>query len=99
MLRDMKQRYPNKPIILGEIGAEETPGHDKGEWVRQAYEQMLRDPQVVGAVWFNMNKEADWRINSSAGSLAAYRVAMQNGVVSDRYDDAVLSRAGLVASR
>jgi glycosyl hydrolase family 26 len=99
MLKDMKQRYPNKPIILGEIGAEETAGRDKGEWVRQAYEQMLRDPQVVGAVWFNMNKEADWRINSSAGSLAAYRTAMENGVVSDHYDDNVLSRAALIASK
>jgi hypothetical protein len=99
MLRDMKQRYPNKPIILGEIGAEETPGHDKGEWVRQAYEQMLRDPQVVGAVWFNMNKEADWRINSSAGSLAAYRAAMQHGAVSERYDDEIASVRSLIASR
>jgi glycosyl hydrolase family 26 len=99
MLRDMKQRFPNKPIILGEIGAEETPGYDKGAWVRSAYEQMLRDPQVVGAVWFNMNKEADWRVNSSAGSLDAYRAAMRNSAVAERYDDAVATRASLVASR
>jgi hypothetical protein len=99
MLADMKARYPNKPIILGEIGAEETSGHDKGAWVRAAYEHMLRDPQIVGAVWFNMNKEADWRINSSATSLAAYRAAMQSDVVAERYDDAVAMRAALVASR
>jgi hypothetical protein len=99
MLRDMKQRYPNKPIILGEIGAEETPGHEKGEWVRQAYEQMMSDPRVVGAVWFNMNKEADWRVNSSAGSLAAYRAAMQNAAVADRYNDALATQASFIASR
>jgi hypothetical protein len=98
MLQDMKQRYPNKPIILGEIGAEETPGRDKGEWVRHAYEQMMQDPQIVGAVWFDMNKEADWRINSSASSLAAYRGAMLNGAVAERYNDALASRA-LFASR
>lgn len=98
MLRDMKERYPNKQIILGEIGAEETPGRDKGEWVRQAYEAMMRDPRIVGAVWFDMNKEADWRISSSASSLAAYRAAMQSSAVAERYNDALASHA-LLASR
>jgi hypothetical protein len=85
VLADMERRFANKPIILGELAAEETPGRDKGEWVRRAYERMLADPRVVGAVWFNMRKEADWRIDSSAGSLEAYRAAMRNPAVAERF--------------
>ena len=91
VLADMKQRYPTKPILLGEIGAEEVAGRDKGAWVRDAYDRMLRDPQIAGAVWFNMRKESDWRVNSSAASLAGYRAAMQPTLVAERYDD---SRVG-----
>lgn len=90
MLRDMKQRFPTKPIIIGEMGAEETPGRDKGAWIRDAYARMMQDPRIVGAVWFNMNKEADWRINSSASALTAYREAMKAPVVASRYSDALL---------
>ena len=99
MLRDMKQRHPRKPIIIGELASEETAGHDKGAWVRSAYARMLADPQIVGAVWFNMDKEADWRLESSAGSLAAYRDAMQHGAISTRYSDAALAPGMTVAVR
>jgi hypothetical protein len=83
IIADMKQRYPTKPILLGEIGAEEVAGHDKGAWVRDAYERMLRDPQIAGAVWFNMNKESDWRVDSSPSSLAGYRAAVQPTLVAE----------------
>jgi hypothetical protein len=97
MLQDLKQRYPGKPIILGEIGAEETG--DKGAWIRDAYDHMLRDPQVVGAVWFNMAKEADWRVNSSAGAATAYRQMMTMPAVRDRYDDTVLRGAPIMVAQ
>ena len=96
MLQDLKRRYPTKPIILGEIGAEESG--DKAEWIRDAYTNMLSDPQVVAAVWFNMKKEADWRISSSQGAANAYRQMMTLSAVKDRYDDSVL-RGVMVASR
>lgn len=87
MLSDMARRYPNKPIIIGEVAAEETPGRDKGEWVAKAYTRMQSDPRVAGAIWFNMNKEADWRVNSSARSLAAYRSAMRGAGVREIFQD------------
>lgn len=97
MLQDLKRRYPNKPIILGEIGAEETG--DKGAWIRDAYTRMLGDPQIAGAVWFNMAKEADWRVNSSVGAANAYRAMMTLSAVKDRYDDAVIHGAVMVAQK
>jgi hypothetical protein len=86
ILADLKARYPDKPILLGEIGAEEVPGRDKGAWVRDAYDRMLRDPRIVGAVWFNMRKEADWRIDSSPSSLAGYRAALAPALMAERYE-------------
>ena len=42
---------------------------------------MRANPRVVGAVWFNADKEADWRIDSSPSSLQAFQAAMaQAGV-------------------
>jgi hypothetical protein len=96
VLADMKQRYPAKPILMGEIGSEEVSGRDKGAWVRDAYDRMLRDPQIAGAVWFNMHKEGDWRVNSSAASLAGYRAALQPALIAERYDDSVVAGSAVM---
>jgi hypothetical protein len=32
-----------------------------------------RFPKVRAVVWFHANKETDWRVNSSAASLSAFR--------------------------
>jgi hypothetical protein len=76
LLSDLAMRFPSKPILISEFAAEETPGHDKGRWIEQAYAFLERHPAVVGAVWFDMRKEADWRVDSSASALAAYRLAL-----------------------
>jgi hypothetical protein len=61
---------------------------------------MLRDPQIAGAVWFNMKKESDWRVNSSASSLAGYRAAIAPAQIAERYDDArVVAHAVMLAAR
>ena len=92
VLDDMKRRFPGKPIIIGEIAAEETTGGEKPAWVERAYARMLADPQIVGAVWFHMRKEADWRLDSSPGSARAYRDALQHPAVRDRFDESALAR-------
>jgi hypothetical protein len=97
MLRDLKSRYPTKPIILGEMGDE--AGANKGAWIRDAYTNMLKDPQIAGAVWFNMAKEADWRITSDADATAAYRQMMAFGAVKDHYDDTVLRGAAVMVAQ
>jgi endoglucanase len=75
ILTDLSSRFPNKPILIGEFAAEESPGREKGDWVRDAFAAIHARPQIAGAVWFHMKKEADWRVDSSAGALAAYRAA------------------------
>jgi hypothetical protein len=75
ILSDLEQRYPTKPIIVGEFASDESGG-DKARWIADAYRTLLSHPNVVGAVWFNMNKEADWRIESSPAAEAAFKAAM-----------------------
>jgi len=75
-LSDLERRFPGKPIIIGEFAAQEVRGYDKGLWIAQAFAALRRHRSVVGAIWFNMDKETDWRINSSRSSLDAFRTAM-----------------------
>jgi hypothetical protein len=60
-----------KPIIIGETGSAEEGG-DKGEWVAGILPTLREEfPEIRALVWFDVKKERDWRIDSSAGSAAA----------------------------
>lgn len=63
----------SKPMMIGETASSEQGG-DKAAWIRDAFERLQVDyPQVRLLVWFNLNKETDWRINSSPASLEAFK--------------------------
>lgn len=64
----------NKPVIIGETASSEIGG-DKAAWITQAFLQDLPRlfPRIKCVVWFDINKETDWRINSSLASLQAYQ--------------------------
>lgn len=63
----------NKPLIITELGCSEIGG-DKAAWVTDAYSQIHSGvyKNLTALVWFNENKEYDWRINSSEAALNAY---------------------------
>lgn len=65
---------PGKPIIIAETGSAEAGG-DKAAWIRSAYASEIpsRFPLLRGVLWFNENRETDWRVNSSGAALMAYR--------------------------
>jgi hypothetical protein len=66
---------PTKPFMLGEFASAEAGG-DKAAWIRDAAARMeAAYPQLRAAVWFNYNKETDWRVESSPASLAAFRAS------------------------
>lgn len=48
------------------------PDNNKGTWINQMMSSRLF-PRVEGIVWFNMQKERDWRLESSNASLNAIR--------------------------
>lgn len=65
---------PTKPIYIAEMACSPTTG-DKAAWIADTF---LTDiptlfPDLVGAMWFNEDKECDWTVDSSPASLAAYQ--------------------------
>jgi len=65
--------YPNKPFMVAETGSCELGG-SKARWIRDAAMAIeSRLPRVKAVVWFNIEKDCDWRVNSSRSSLAAFR--------------------------
>jgi hypothetical protein len=65
---------PKKPIMIPEVGCTEQGG-DKASWIWSAYLREIPEkfPKIKAVCWFHANKENDWRVNSSAGSLEAYK--------------------------
>jgi hypothetical protein len=61
-----------KPILIGEMASAEAGG-DKGKWIDDIVPTLRnRFPLIKAIVWFDINKEADWRISSSPASEAAF---------------------------
>jgi hypothetical protein len=60
--------------MIAEVGCAEQGG-DKASWIRRAYVKEIPEkfPGIKAVVWFDADKENDWRVNSSRGSLDAYR--------------------------
>lgn len=69
---------PLKPMMISEIGSSEHGG-SKSEWITDIFTNSPTNyPRIMGILWFNENKERDWRINSSANSQLAFSSAVQS---------------------
>jgi hypothetical protein len=60
-LAEIRTFAPNKPYILAQVGSS-TAGGDRDAWLREMFRVLTRDPNVVGLVYFNFDKETDWKI-------------------------------------
>jgi beta-mannanase len=73
-----KDIYPlltgkKKPILIGEMASSETTGN-KPAWINAMIPSLKNDyPLIKGVIWFDVNKERDWRISSSAATESAFR--------------------------
>ncbi len=62
----------NKPIMIGEMASAESGGN-KAEFIKGIVPTLKsKFPLIKGLVWFDINKETDWRISSSPESEAAF---------------------------
>ncbi|WP_445442647.1 glycoside hydrolase family 26 protein [Clavibacter sp. km1a] len=66
---------PGKPVVIAETASSEVGG-SKAAWNRDLVAYLQAQPDVTALVWFDMDKEADWRIASSASSADALRDAL-----------------------
>jgi Glycosyl hydrolase family 26 len=72
-------KITSKPIMIAETGAGEEDG-DKPEWIRSAFDRELPGFSHVRALaWIDhVVPPADFRVDSSAASLAAFRSAISS---------------------
>jgi endoglucanase len=62
-----------KPLIIPETASAEIGG-DKAAWIRDMTEKMKTQFTAIKAlVWFDIDKETDWRVASSPDTLEAYK--------------------------
>ncbi len=72
-----------KPILIGEMASAEAGG-DKGKWIDDIIPTLRTSfPLIKGIVWFDIDKEADWRISSSPASEASF-IRMANNPYFNR---------------
>lgn len=69
----------NKPLYIFSMASAE--GEKKADWIKNAGLEITKDPQISGWIWFNENKERDWRIWSDPQSLSAFRTYMLNQAI------------------
>ncbi len=68
-------KLTSKPVMIGETGTTNIGG-DKAAWIADMFQSITaRYTQIQGVIWFNENKECDWRLDSDATSAAAFRVS------------------------
>ncbi|MDO8964430.1 MAG: glycosyl hydrolase [Coriobacteriia bacterium] len=72
-----------KPFFLAEAGCAEQGGN-KAAWITDMFNVIKTSyPRLTGICWFNVNDlsttNTDWRVDSSAASLAAFQAGVVNG--------------------
>lgn len=72
-----------KPILISEIASTDAGG-DKATWIKDMFLQLPKFPQIVGLTWFDLNKETDWRIESSQASIQAFALGWNGPVATAR---------------
>jgi len=67
-----------KPVVIAEVGCAETGG-DKAQWLRDSKVRVTHDYSSLRAVvWFNVDKECDWRVDAATEILTAFRSSWGN---------------------
>lgn len=62
-----------RPIMIGEMACAETGG-SKALWIKEAFDALQNNFSRINAlIWFDINKECDWRIASSPEALSAFQ--------------------------
>ncbi|GAB3657884.1 hypothetical protein GCM10027589_18190 [Actinocorallia lasiicapitis] len=74
------RKFTEKPILIPETAAPEGP--NKAAEIGDLWNSVAARSDVVGAVWFNIEKEKDWRLNSDPDAHAAFRDAADNPVLN-----------------
>lgn len=68
-------RELGKPVLVTEVACAEAGG-SKPDWITELVALLTADPAVTGFVWFDHDKETDWRLTSSPAAARAMAAAL-----------------------
>lgn len=74
------QALTAKPIWIAETGSSNSGG-SKAQWLADTFAALQHRPEIAGVVWFDHVDEArrvDWRIETEAEAVAAWRTAFES---------------------
>ncbi|MWV48789.1 beta-mannanase [Rathayibacter sp. VKM Ac-2803] len=74
-LAQLRTLAPGAPILVAETASAEAGGV-KSEWNSALISYLAAQGDVTGVVWFDHDKEVDWRIGSSPASAQAFAAAL-----------------------
>jgi hypothetical protein len=67
-----------KPMFVAETAC--APGARKAAWIADMFNQIdTRFTRLKGIVWFDVNKELDWRVEDSAADIQAFKTGAAIG--------------------
>jgi cellulose synthase/poly-beta-1,6-N-acetylglucosamine synthase-like glycosyltransferase len=69
--RKARRLAPGLPVQVSEVASAELGG-DKARWITGMWRTLDGHPEVTSVLWFDVRKEADWPITSSAAARAAF---------------------------
>lgn len=89
---DHEEIFGDKPVMIGEFasceaGPYEADGETKAAWITDAFGKLLSGDyaKIQAFHWFHINKECNWRVDSSPESLAAWRDAIRPAAFTSHF--------------
>lgn len=68
-----------KPIMFSEFSCATAETYSKADWITDAFSKIKNNyTQAKIFIWFNTNKERDWRVNSDVTALNAFKNAVND---------------------
>ncbi|GAA2136002.1 hypothetical protein GCM10009825_20710 [Arthrobacter humicola] len=74
-LSELRRLAPGKQVLVAETSSAEQGG-SKADWNTALISYLASQSDVTAVVWFDFNKETDWRIDSSTASATALASAL-----------------------
>jgi hypothetical protein len=69
--------FPGKPIVIAQTAA--WPSGTKDQWIREMMAWASNHPSVVAVIYFNLQKETDWRVWIPPTVNAGWRDGVRSG--------------------
>jgi cellulose synthase (UDP-forming) len=70
-LQALRRLAPHKPVQISEVGTVEAGG-SKARWIKQMFDYVETHPSIRSVLWFDLDKQADWRVATSPAAARAF---------------------------